>query len=62
MQTGSSQPWPEVLKEMTGERKMNASSIVEYFKPLEIWLDETIKNNLIPVGWKSTFASFFPPS
>ena len=60
MQAGRSSPWPDVLEEMTGERKMNASAIVEYFRPLEKWLDKTIKTNSIPLGWTSTFATFFP--
>ncbi|KAK4008522.1 hypothetical protein OUZ56_013657 [Daphnia magna] len=39
---GASQPWPEVMKSMTGQEIMDASAIREYFKPLEDWL--TIKN------------------
>lgn len=35
---GSSRPWPEVMKIMTGQEKMDASAIREYFKPLEDWL------------------------
>lgn len=35
---GSSRPWPEVMKVMTGQDKMDASAIREYFKPLEDWL------------------------
>ena len=60
MQAGRSRPWPDVLEEMTGGRKMDASAIVEYFRPLEKWLDETIDANSIPVGWTSTFSTYFP--
>jgi len=60
MKAGRSRPWPDVLQEMTGGRKMNAGAIVEYFRPLEKWLDETIKANSIPLGWSSTFTTFFP--
>ena len=35
-------------------------AIVEYFRPLEKWLDETIEANSIPVGWSSTFSTYFP--
>ena len=60
LQAGRSRPWPDVLEEMTGGRKMDASAIVEYFRPLEKWLDETIEANAIPVGWTSTFSTYFP--
>ena len=35
MQAGRSRPWPDVLEEMTGGHKMDASAIVEFFAPLE---------------------------
>ena len=35
---GSSKPWPEVLQVITGQDKMDASAIRDYFKPLEDWL------------------------
>jgi peptidyl-dipeptidase A len=37
---GLSKPWPEALKAMTGEEKMDATAIIDYFAPLKIWLDE----------------------
>jgi peptidyl-dipeptidase A len=37
---GSSRPWPEALKAMTGEEKMDATAIIDYFAPLKTWLDE----------------------
>jgi hypothetical protein len=40
LQAGSSKPWPETLEEMTGSRKMDASAMLEYFKPLNDWLDQ----------------------
>lgn len=39
---GASRPWPEVMKVITGQEKMDASALREYFKPLEEWL---IKKN-----------------
>ena len=36
---GSSKPWPEALKAMTGEEKMDATAIIDYFAPLKTWLD-----------------------
>ena len=37
---GSSEPWPTALKAMTGEDKMDATAIIDYFAPLKSWLDE----------------------
>jgi peptidyl-dipeptidase A len=37
---GASKPWPEALKAMTGEDKMDATAIIDYFAPLKTWLDE----------------------
>jgi peptidyl-dipeptidase A len=40
LEMGSSRPWPEALKAMTGEDKMDATAIIDYFAPLKTWLDE----------------------
>jgi peptidyl-dipeptidase A len=37
---GQSRPWPEALKALTGEDKMDATAIIDYFAPLKRWLDE----------------------
>jgi peptidyl-dipeptidase A len=37
---GQSRPWPEALKALTGEEKMDATAIIDYFKPLKDWLDK----------------------
>jgi peptidyl-dipeptidase A len=37
---GASEPWPNALKAMTGEDKMDATAIIDYFAPLKTWLDE----------------------
>jgi len=39
MQLGASRPWPEALEALTGERELDASAILDYFAPLEQWLD-----------------------
>jgi peptidyl-dipeptidase A len=46
---GQSRPWPEALEAATGERRMDASALLEYFEPLERWLNE--QNRGHPVGW-----------
>jgi len=37
---GQSEPWPAALKAMTGEDKMDATAILDYFAPLKTWLDQ----------------------
>jgi len=37
---GLSEPWPVALKAMTGEDKMDATAILDYFAPLKTWLDQ----------------------
>jgi peptidyl-dipeptidase A len=46
---GQSKPWPDALEALTGERQVDASAILEYFAPLQKWLDE--QNNGKKVGW-----------
>jgi peptidyl-dipeptidase A len=49
LQMGQSRPWPEALKELTGEDKMDATAILDYFAPLKKWLDEQNKGH--ESGW-----------
>jgi peptidyl-dipeptidase A len=46
---GQSKPWPDALEVLTGGRQVDASAILEYFAPLQKWLDEQNKGK--PVGW-----------
>jgi peptidyl-dipeptidase A len=46
---GASQPWPDALEALTGERQMDARAILDYFAPLQKWLDK--QNAGQPVGW-----------
>jgi peptidyl-dipeptidase A len=48
---GASKPWPEELQALTGENKMDAGALIEYFAPLKTWLDEQNRKNNNPVGW-----------
>jgi peptidyl-dipeptidase A len=48
---GASKPWPEALATLSGETKMDASAMADYFAPLKVWLDEQNKKNGYPVGW-----------
>jgi peptidyl-dipeptidase A len=47
---GASQPWPDTLEKLTGGRQMDASAIIDYFKPLEEWLAAQNKNQ--KCGWE----------
>jgi len=40
LEMGQSRPWPDALEALTGERQMDASAIIDYFAPLDQWLDE----------------------
>ena len=40
---GQSKPWPDALEELTGQRQMDATAILDYFAPLQKWLDEQNK-------------------
>jgi peptidyl-dipeptidase A len=46
---GLSHPWPDALEAMTGKREMDASAILDYFAPLQKWLEEQNKGQ--KVGW-----------
>jgi peptidyl-dipeptidase A len=49
LKLGSSVPWPEAMEKLTGQRKMDATAILQYFKPLQDWLVEQNYNEL--QGW-----------
>jgi peptidyl-dipeptidase A len=49
LEMGQSRPWPDALAALGGERKMDAGAILEYFAPLQKWLDEQNKGK--KVGW-----------
>src|SRR5208282_6827411 len=37
---GASREWPDALEAVTGDRRMEATGLLEYFAPLRRWLDE----------------------
>ena len=49
LKMGQSRPWPDALEAIDGRRDMDATAILDYFKPLQSWLDE--QNQGQPVGW-----------
>uniref|UniRef100_A0A8D3EAR7 Angiotensin-converting enzyme n=1 Tax=Scophthalmus maximus TaxID=52904 RepID=A0A8D3EAR7_SCOMX len=72
MKLGSSKPWPEAMTMITGQPKMSAQPLMQYFQPLIQWLEaENNKNNDIrgwpEYAWKPSsigwlFISFPPAS
>jgi peptidyl-dipeptidase A len=43
LEMGQSNPWPVALEAMTGEMETDAGAMLEYFAPLQKWLDEQNK-------------------
>ena len=46
---GASKPWPEALEAFTGTREMSGKPMLEYFAPLQRWLEE--QNRGKQCGW-----------
>lgn len=51
LQMGSSKPWPEVMKVLTGSPKVDVGPLMEYFAPLIEWLKETNEEEGNSLGW-----------
>ena len=51
LKMGSSKPWSEAMEVLTGQSKMNASALIDYFKPLTDWLKTENSNKGYKVGW-----------
>jgi peptidyl-dipeptidase A len=49
LEMGRSEPWPEALAALTGSPDMDATAILDYFAPLQAWLDE--QNAGRQCGW-----------
>ena len=49
LEMGGSRPWPEALEVATGQRQMDATAMIDYFRPLKNWLDE--QNEGQSCGW-----------
>ncbi len=49
LEMGASRPWPEALEAISGRREMDATAILDYFEPLQKWLDE--ENEGQRCGW-----------
>lgn len=49
LEMGASRPWQDALQELTGSRDMDATAILDYFAPLQEWLDK--QNAGRSCGW-----------
>lgn len=49
LEMGRSKPWPDALQALTGQRRMDASAMLDYFAPLMTWLDG--QNRDRQCGW-----------
>jgi peptidyl-dipeptidase A len=49
LEMGQSKPWPDELEVLTGQRQIDASALLDYFAPLQKWLDEQNKGQ--KAGW-----------
>jgi peptidyl-dipeptidase A len=47
--TGASKPWPDALEAFTGNREMSAKPMLDYFAPLQAWLQQ--QNAGKQCGW-----------
>ncbi|XP_055868870.1 angiotensin-converting enzyme-like [Biomphalaria glabrata] len=57
LKLGRSKPWPDAMEKITGQRKMDAGPLLEYFKPL---LQFLIKENGNDYGWDPKCPEFAP--
>ena len=51
LKLGSSKPWPDAMEVITGQRNMDAQSLMRYFAPVYEWLKEENKRSGEYVGW-----------
>ncbi|WP_344710815.1 M2 family metallopeptidase [Sphingomonas humi] len=49
LEMGASKPWPDALEAFTGSREMSGKPMLEYFAPLQRWLEEQNKGKTC--GW-----------
>jgi len=63
MEAGFSKNWQDLLLEVTGTNKLDASAIKEYFQPLTEYLAEVRAKERYPIGWSNTdYEQFYDAS
>ncbi|XP_062907356.1 angiotensin-converting enzyme 2 isoform X1 [Mobula hypostoma] len=58
LKLGSSKPWTEALWQVTGQTRMNATPLLNYFKPLYTWLKKDNQNSARVVGWDTNWSPY----
>ena len=53
LEAGQSQPAQVTLKQMTGSDHLDASAMLEYFRPLHEWLKQQNVLNKVKTGWRT---------
>lgn len=56
---GSSVPWPLALEVITGMRRMTTEPIIEYFRPLEKFLETFLNRRGECIGWRGNSINSF---
>ncbi|ABV36666.1 Peptidyl-dipeptidase A [Shewanella sediminis HAW-EB3] len=51
LEMGQSRPWPEALEVVTGSQEMDARAVLDYFAPLQVWLDKQNSEANRQCGW-----------
>ncbi len=51
LEKGSSEKWPQQLKFLTGNNRMNITPLLQYFEPLSKFLDENVNSD--DIGWNA---------
>ncbi|TKB51980.1 M2 family metallopeptidase [Ferrimonas aestuarii] len=51
LEAGASKPWPEALAMVTGTKQMSGQPLLDYFAPLQTWLDEQNSSANRQCGW-----------
>jgi peptidyl-dipeptidase A len=49
LEMGARNEWPDALEAVTGERRMDAQGLLDYFAPLQRWMEQEIRG--APKGW-----------
>ncbi|XP_061377584.1 angiotensin-converting enzyme-like isoform X1 [Danaus plexippus] len=52
LRLGSSRPWADAMEALTGQRRMDAGGLLEYFRPLHDWLAAENMRTGEYVGWE----------
>ncbi len=55
---GASQPWQATLKELTGSEQIDGGAVLEYFAPLQEWLEQ--QNQGRQCGWEAPASAAAP--